>query len=226
MNKLKEINGKFYQEAEVVMLATDKRSCLFINKRSNQLQYYFKGTAPNNAKHQHLYFLSNEEIKEGDWYCDISMKTSNYGIHQCDSKRLEAICNQFKDQAKKIIATTDTSLFIESPINIQNIPTQYIEEDYQLPQPSKAFIQAYIKAYNEGKPITKVLVEMESIGAYCNIEYLSDFKLKVNPSNEITIKKIKDSYTREELPSILQSYLDYCLFSGYITPIKFIEENL
>lgn len=228
-DKLKEINGRYYQECEVVMLDTDKRSCLFINKRSNQLQYYFKGNAPNNAKHQYLYFLSNEDIKEGDYVIDSMGEL--FGPYEKG--------DIIGKEAKKIIATTDIPL--------------------QLPQPSKSFIQAYIKAYNEGKPITKVLVEYiypntinfgnciykeingdgsyyelingevektKSLNELINLNAEVNFRLKVNSSNEITIKKIKDSYAREELPSILQSYLDYCLFSGYITPMKFIEENL
>jgi hypothetical protein len=116
-----------------------------------------------------------------------------------------------QNHCKKIIATTDISLTI----------IDYADCEYPLPQPSKSFIKAYIKAYNEGKPITKVLVEMH----ISKINYKGEIKLlhflndvrgpiitslipKVNSSNEITIKKIKDSYTREEYSKGLKQAIE------------------
>lgn len=155
---------------------------------------------------QHLYFLSNEEIKEGDYfYNDLFNMVDQLIKGGLVTDDLIQTLNENKHN-RKIIATTDISL--------------------GLPQPSQSFIQAYIKAYNENKPITKVLVEME-VHTWQDVKGIEQAcSLKVNSSNEITIKKVKDSYTREELPSILQSYLDYCHFSEYITPMKWLEENL
>ena len=50
-NKLTEINSKFYQKCEVIMLPTEKASKLYLH-----------------GLKQHLYILSSEEIKEGDWF--------------------------------------------------------------------------------------------------------------------------------------------------------------
>lgn len=197
MSKLKEIDGRYYQECEVVMLAIDKRSCLFINKRSNQLQYYFKGNAPNNAKHQHLYFISNEKIKEGDYYYNDLFNMADQLIKGgLVTDDLIQTLNNNKHN-RKIIATTDISL--------------------GLLQPSKSFIQAYIKSYNEGKPITKVLVEMEGIGRMKSGGEFTPitYKLKINSNNEITIKKIKDSYTREEIEKLFNKWRkDFPLHRG------------
>jgi hypothetical protein len=60
---------------KVVMLATEKaEDCLYTS--SNKL-FYHKGYLPQdylknhlNGKSYHLYLISNDEIKEGDWYFD------------------------------------------------------------------------------------------------------------------------------------------------------------
>jgi hypothetical protein len=190
MNKLKEINGKYYQECEVVMLATDKITGII--KFGNQLRTTPQGLSNMVYYSQHLYFLSNEEIKKGDW-CIVTKSHKDLlkgdifqynGNHSIDSYNV-----------KKIIVTTDTSLRIGGGTGRREDGVSI-----SLPQPSKSFIQAYIKAYNENKPIIKVLVEMEGIGGKMINDKLVPiaFKSKINSSNEITIKKIKDSYTREE----------------------------
>ncbi len=204
MNKLKEINGKFYQDAEVVMLATEKASIIL--SESNILVWDKSTECLGGYKKdcvftpQHLYFLSNEKIKEGDWcYNKITKqitqaKTSFYGNFNW----------------VKIIATTDISL--------------------GLPQPSKSFIQAFIRAYNEGKPITKVLVEMEEyatettygLGIDCGIPL---FRLKLNSSNEVIIKKVKDSWTREEFMNALHK-VELNHNKDYSKLWNEIEENL
>lgn len=107
---------------------------------------------------------------------------------------------------KKIIATTDKTL--------------------NLPSPTQDFIEKYIKSYNEGNEITDVLVEYEKHYGSSNFEHDNYYAPKINQDNTITILQAKESWSREELYSIMQQYVDYYEFSGYITPQKFIEENL
>ena len=103
----------------------------------------------------------------------------------------------------KVIATTNTSLYIHQKETI-SLP----ERVFYLPQPSQQFIQKYIEEYNKGNIITDVLVEYE---------YLLDdngvipyWNLKVNPKdNTITIKKVKDNYTKEELCQILEKFISF-----------------
>lgn len=176
-DKLKEMNGKYYQECEIVMLATNEkateRNYALLLGDSGKL--YSPQAYTSSFKPQHLYFLSKEEIKEGDYVIDSMGEL--FGPYEKG--------DIIGKEAKKIIATTDTSL--------------------KLPQPSKEFIKAYIKAYNEGKPITKVLVEM-SASFDMSEQYELTPILKVNSSNEITIKKIKNSYTREEVIELLSKH--------------------
>jgi ketol-acid reductoisomerase len=53
------------------------------------------------------------------------------------------------------------------------------------------------------------------------------FKLKVNPKdNTITIKKLKDSWNREEVINILYKHTEELLSGKKLTLFTFIEENL
>ena len=73
-----------------------------------------------------IYITSEEEIKEGDWYLDTSMKSSNFAVNKCDSERLETVAKQFKNLFKKIILTTDQNLINDG---IEQFPeyNQYLE---------------------------------------------------------------------------------------------------
>lgn len=123
---------------------------------------------------QHLYILSDEEIKEGDWYLD------NYN-NSIIKANINSDHKYYVSNCKKIIATTDSSL--------------------GLPRPSDGFITKYIKLYNAGTPITKVMVEYEeeplndSTGKYAT--------LKVDKDNTITIRSVKESWTREEVIQLI-----------------------
>ena len=108
---------------------------------------------------------------------------------------------------REVLATTDESL---EPRNLYSNSGLF---KTILPKPSQQFIQKYIEEYNKGNVITDVLVEYELIS---NEEYFGntvnpdenvpyfDEDLKINPKyNTITIKKAKDSYTREEVDRML-----------------------
>lgn len=191
MNKLKEINGKYYQECKVVMLATDDKAAPILSYLNDKSLQYFPNTYWSNGdlSKRHLYFLSNKEIKEGDW-CINSYDNQiwKYKLSPCP---LPYWGN--KDTLTKIIATTDTSL--------------------GLPQPSSQFILKYIELYNAGTPIKWVNVEYEEYFE-SNIVPLSNFvdeeqlttkyKLKVDKNNHITITKVKDSWSKEEVIAIFE----------------------
>ena len=148
---------------------------------------------------------------------------------------------------REVLATSDTSLLIDTYINQGDTVkgdliikrgsdyTTGLKGRINLPQPSQQFIEKYIEEYNKGNIITDVLIEYELIS---NEEYFGntvnpdndvpyfDEKLKINPKdNTITIKKVKDSYTREEiLDDIEQSIIQGLNIGQYRD--KWIEENL
>jgi hypothetical protein len=116
---------------------------------------------------------------------------------------------------KEILATTDNSLLntIYTP-HISGEISKRMLNLFKLPQPSQQFIEKYIECYNKGEVITDVLVEYENNydlnyytppgGIEC-CEKIDNWKLKVNPKdNTITIKKLKDSWSRNELEEIVR----------------------
>ena len=161
----------------------------FLNNSSNPNSCAI--TVPNveNLKHQHLYIISDDEIKEGDWCID-----SNAIIFQHKNHFPISIGQ------RKIIATTNPLLKIEIDGNRGDLLPD-VSFDINLPQPSKQFIEKYIEEYNKGNIITDVLVEYEEGKSYSGNEGLIIKEwLKINPKdNTITIKKVKDSWTREEI---------------------------
>lgn len=146
----------------------------------------------------HLYFLLNEEIKEGDWYAYNAAndsKNPKWEIHQCktveDDPLVHYTDNHLTMWCSKIIATTDPKL--------------------NLPHPTTDFIKAFVKAGG----IDEVMVEYHN---NYDLEYytpadgiecarkIDNWELKVNYYNEITIHPIKDCWSREEVISIIRDY--------------------
>lgn len=98
---------------------------------------------------QLLYILSDDEIKEGDWYFDTETKIICKSINNI----------KVFDCWKKIVATTDKSLKLLQFYDLKDNRGEFNTVE-SLPQLPESFIQAYIKAYNEGKPITEVDLEI------------------------------------------------------------------
>lgn len=145
--------------------------------------------------YQHLYFLSDEEIKVGDWWYNSStglifqVSSDNVAMYNQNS-------NMDRTGLKKIIATTDKSLG-EIP---NSIPGFNFPDKLGLPQPSQQFIEIFVKEYNKGNIITEVMVEYEAMNTTIVGRKYNDFEPKINPKdNTITIRKVKDSWSREEV---------------------------
>lgn len=179
------------KRTQVVMLPTENKSNICIVKLNDE------DILVNNKGYnsQHLYIISNDEIKDGDFH--IISDHEGYG-----------------DKKYKIIATTDKSL--------------------NLPQPSQQFIEEYIEEYNKGNIIIDVLVEYEGIISSTTWEHdePEEWKLKINPKdNTITIKKVKDSWNREEVIQLIKSAWSQANNNNiprmiHISQDKWIEENL
>lgn len=232
---------------EVVMLATNKKANLAFNKITNKLGLYNRFIeCTTDFKPQHLYFLSDDEIKEGDWFIDLRDSynkipyqctgiTSNFIL--CSSNEI----NHPKMCCKKIIATTDDS------IGYTNLKVSPVPNFCTFPEPSKDFIKVYIEDYNKGNKIEQVDVEYEIGKCQCSVnspfeecvnEYgtCTEYKLKVNSKNEISIRKIKDTWTREEVESLCRKAFllyksDNTGYPGLIKSTqesedKWIEDNL
>ena len=173
-----------FKRAQVIMLPTEENTKICLG---NNLSYIYspnpKITLENtwnelrkyNKEHktnynpQHLYILSDDEIKEGDYFLAdnrISQSSNsgkpNWIVCKCtEVKNTWKYCNEIPneghngDWSKKIIATTDTSIKIFAGKG--DICDLY----YNLPQPSQQFIEKYIEEYNKGEIIESIMVEYE-----------------------------------------------------------------
>ena len=137
------------RKCQVVMLSTEKtEKCLML--RHNRLTYQPQCLTQewleyNEATSNHLYILSDEEIKEGDWRIETNINSPNYNkpfIAHNEENYINSVraCNNYQS-IKKIIASTDKSL--------------------NLPEPSPSFIHKYIEEWNKGNRISEVNVLYE-----------------------------------------------------------------
>lgn len=194
------------KKIKVVMLATDNKSN--ITKEENKLILGGSNIYPKTfySQPQYLYFLSDEEIKEGDWYyCRFGDS-----IYQLQKDEFISEGHKNAKTYEKIIATTNPELTKDirmlckkckgsgGPIggyckSCEKTGIGIIKE--QLPIPPDSFIQKFVEEYNNGNIIEEVLVEYYLESFTSNI-FMSDFKdfkykLKVAPDNTITIRKIE-----------------------------------
>lgn len=200
-----------FKRAKVIMLPTNTISNIISGNKTNELILVKNSSKVNYGKSQHLYIISDDEIKDGDWYYD-------YGCHLVNISSIRQYKGQMlSDKDKKILATTDTSLKIEGKLykTITN-----------LPQPSQQFIEKYIEEYNKGNIIKDVLVEYE-YNSFYNNKYF-DEELKINPKdNTITIKKLKDSWNRDEVVELLgRMRIDDINKGSNFSLESWIKENL
>lgn len=164
-DKVIQIGGKAYQKCEVVMLPTNDQTQIAKAHKSNYLIYADKpmsDTQNNRAGYtnQHLYILSSEEIKEGDWYmyCHFGEWIISNSRETLKNKT-NTLENLNKDNYfKKVIATTDSSLVLKE--NISKSTEECWKYD-SLPKPSDDFISKYVK--KQGVGFDKILVEYEII---------------------------------------------------------------
>lgn len=210
-NDIIQLEGGFYNKCKVVMLFTDKPSPLVLDTE-NALEFDHELSTYGGVCQQHLHILSDDQIKDGDWFYDPIVNQV-----LLTDKTYVALINAAPHLLhKKVIATTDSSLEIRPSRTIKRRDNLVIH--YPLPRPSDAFIQKYIEEYNRENIIEEVLVEYETdyssipeneneiIGSW---RHYVDMKLKVTPDNTITIKPTSilkpKMYSKEDVIYVLQS---------------------
>ena len=181
------------------------------------------------GKPQHLYFLSDEEIKEdGDW---IYKRKDGYETIQKATLPLN-----LTSVNKKIIATTDKNIrLLEIVKEDGNIEYPYITP---FPQPSQSFIEKFVEEYNKGNVITEVMVEYENYYASGALQP-NLWQIKVAPKdNTIIIRKVKDSWNKEEVMRLVlkmqyeyTKYKQDCHFGPNLREIaewtdEWLEQNI
>lgn len=211
------------RKAMVVMLPTNKRAgdhnaqngnILYFNSRGRLL--YTPTRAISEALIHELYFTSDEEIKEGDWFIwkdglYQASKNANSGSVWSDGFP-GTVYSYTQEYCKKVVATTNKELWKMK--HLGGTGSGY--KNYGVPKIPNDFIEAYVKAYNKGTPITQVLLEYEEIqeaGNLCNIYTWIDDKpcvLKVNNSGQVKIYPVEErKWTDEQLADINGKYIDF-----------------
>lgn len=152
-----------------------------------------------NTTPQHLYFTSDDEIKEGDW-CLIDNNvgiSTGYQVLKCEKADNKNgwyhFGNMKTGRCKKIIAATDEFLNQELRFN-------GIEEENLLPRPSNEFLEKFCelggiwevavkyKSYLFNPYTEKEVTQFDTIYAE---DLESRDKLHISPDNTITIYPIK-----------------------------------
>lgn len=152
-----------------------------------------------------IYFISDREIKEGDWIYDEGLKR----VIQHFSSKINYI-----PLHKKIEATTNSELKYYSTHQIEG------NQSWLIPQIPESFIKPYIDSYNNGKVIEDVLIEVDINGDFHN-----DISLKTRSDNTIIIHSIKQSYTRDEVIELLKQCAWGTHFENFNID-KWINKNL
>lgn len=208
MEKIIEIDGKYYQECRVVLLPADGKPGSVINLDNRELVHISQYSPKLENGNQHLYIISDEEIKEGDIDSNVFIFKSDNELITCLAGkgfgRVKGIGSYFK-----IIATTDNKISINLGKEKWVAPTnsnydQIYTRLCPYPQIPQQFIEEYIAGYNRGTVIEKVLVKYEVAPIYCNNGswFPIKYQLKISKDNTVSIERMKDSYSREEVVAL------------------------
>ena len=230
-------DGKPHKIAQVVMLPTNDQTQIAKGHDNNRFIYADKpmsDTQNNRAGYmnQHLYILSSEEIKEGDWCID----DNNYIFKMTAEFIKNSTHHNWQEYYKKIIATTDEALTYKISVDCGSSIGNTLHTK-NLPRPSDDFLKAFVKA--NGKGFDKVLVEyikLEEPTDDGNSKKYIQYDLKIAPDNIITIKPVekgKKDYGIEYLKFIATRFAHECRLKGVVSNHetctlfdKWIKENL
>lgn len=226
----------------VHMLPTQTESNVIMYGQVNGILDYVKIPANYTGSFQHIYFTSDEEIREGDVVLStfdnwtgtsttkdlqpilgkvIEIKDDYYIIQYFQPHMSEMQSSWSKGHSKKIVATTDPVL----QGHMQWRDDSMTKVDFLgIPPIPQDFIEAYIKNYNAGTPITQVMLEMElwyqgkaatnpnAIKTYTEVYGFKDtlwyqIKLKLRErDNTVIVHKVKEDPNPYKL-EVGKSYL-------------------
>ncbi len=191
------------QKHQLIALPTDNPifPCACIGTPELGWRYTDTPFGMKETKYYHPYLLSDEEIKEGDWFI------YDNELHQCDSDMIigKNNPNSALHFSKKIIATTNPDLWYD---RIPNPPCLIIPK---LPQ---SLIEDFVK--KQGK-VDSVMVEYEEdydlqyyqtgLGFESAKRIDKPAKIKLTSSGEIIWSPVEErTYTRDELREAVRKF--------------------
>lgn len=165
---------------------------------------------------QHLYFTSDEAIKEGDWFYVSGGIGLSIGIHQAAALDANSFNNKW---CRKIVATTDVLPLYKAGIDVGLF----------LPQISQQFIADYCSTNG----IDEVLLEYEWVGKEKKEKIWDSIQSdvyapKLDSNNCVIIHSIKEVWSREEVEELLNNFSTFLQVRGFGTENErnWIKENL
>ena len=208
------------KRVKIIMLPTDKaENCILSYKELNGLEFvpgYFTKDYLNSINRigNHLYFISDDEIKEGDWVMYLEQATENNPTKKADPYLVTDL-DEVHWNDKKIIATTDKSLTKGSLLQnakerlktnlLPQIPKSFIEKYCEVGGIDEVLVEltGYFKCDNNHTMNTRAACRYPMCNEICNKE-----ELKIDSHNTITIHPIKSSWNKEEVESLLFQYAE------------------
>jgi hypothetical protein len=200
----------------IFLIPTDKPSRLCIDNSCNELNYSdIEGYNSKHITNQNIYITSDEKIKEGDWYLDLSVFTNNIsigrGIYQMKYSKWG---EEGQGDCKKIILTNDSTLIADG---IQAIDDKFLE--WFIKNPSCEFVEIK-KVFEEHKTFDisyyKIIFPQEETKCYhvnTYTEYLgSDEAKKEAVEKGYAFYKKEETKTNLErlpFPELVKEFAEY-----------------
>lgn len=138
---------------------------------------------------KYLYFVSDDKI-DGPCWCINKNKDTLYYITDANLPSWFEINKDWN----KVVATTNPDLWVTKQ-------TKFITTTKGgIPKIGDDFISAYIKSYNEGKPITEVNVEYELLdNRYNGKDWIPYEQIKLHSDGTVIISSVKDDLNPNNL---------------------------
>jgi len=207
-----------FKECGVVMLATNSKTNIYLDKDVLLFEdipekittLYCKGKG-----FQHLYFTSNDEIKEGDWMWREGEKPTLVTPH---------FHWDFGVRYKKIIATTDSKLndkYFPSKHNVPKIPQSLVESYAKNP------VDKVMVMYHTSNIVDGGMTSRDGLKQTGEV-IMNPYPVPLIYNNEISIKPVEEKmYARDEVDILCRSAMIFGRAVSNIDEVdKWIKENL
>lgn len=212
------------KELNIVMLASDKESHLYINHHGN----LFMSSKPYPAElgdnmNQHLYVTVNGDMQDGDWFIHTTLDGVSrlFKFHALNTRNGIVItdeggaCNI--KYCQKVIATTDETIIPMGDDGI--IAITFGQDIYKL---QDEYLWDYSKEYNSGNQVFRVEVNyqcsqceewgwVDSCRSNCNQKFIQP----IIKDGNIVISNLKNSvseskeYSLAEVKKLIELHSDF-----------------
>lgn len=212
-----------FKKCKVVMLDAKNSTGLAFSFKTNELFVpVFDSLNYKECIYKHLYILSDDEIKKGDYFY-IPDNTAIFQIEKAEYFEDNLINGWVKKACFKIIASTDFSLgvlyldenFIKQYVEANGFDEILVEYENKQEELEES-VDNLLECCNED--FEEHIEESPYYNIYCEaLKELNNYKPKPNFSEDFyncklpILKMIKSSFDKEELPiQAIKDCLKYC----------------